>query len=295
MIIRGAPDRASATTLRRIATGFRVCAMLDGNMTFRPLIATITLFIITLTACGGSDSSTTTTGLTTSTTETLSSSTSQAPATTSAAITTLTTADVPSEGVAVSFQTSDGVMLEGRRFGAGPDLVVLAHMLPASMESWFDFAAVLADQGYSAIAFNFRGYGNSEGGGFSVSTDVTAAFDYAVDSGAARVFGIGASMGGTGVLTATADREFAGAASLSAPAVFEGSDAIGGVAVSTAPLLLIAAEDDAPYPADAETIRSVRPDAEVLILAGSRHGTNLFIDHGEELEAVLLEFLAGQN
>ncbi len=104
-------------------------------------------------------------------------------------------------------------------------------------------------------------------------------------------------MGGTGVLTATMNREFAGAASLSAPAlaVFERSDAVGGVAVATAPVLLIAAEGDAPYPANAETIRSVRPDAEVLILTGSRHGTNLFIDHGEELETVLLEFLAGKD
>ncbi len=271
-----------------------MCAILDAGMKFRPLIATITLSIITLAACGGSNSPTTT-GLTTSTTEARSSPTTQATATTSAATTTTAAATVPSEGVAVSFQTSDGVTLEGRRFGNGEDFVVLAHMLPASMESWFDFAAVLADQGYSAIAFNFRGYGNSEGDGFSVSTDVTAAFDFAMDSGAARVFGIGASMGGTGVLATTANRELAGAASLSAPAVFEGSDAVGGAAVSTAPLLLIAAEGDAPYPADAEAIRAARPDAEVIILTGSRHGTDLFIDHGEELEAALLEFLASQS
>jgi pimeloyl-ACP methyl ester carboxylesterase len=195
----------------------------------------------------------------------------------------------------VTFQTSDGVTLEGRRFGTGEDFVVLAHMLPASMESWFDFAAVLADEGYSAIAFNFRGYGNSEGDGFSVSTDATAAFDLAMDAGAARVFGIGASMGGTGVLASNGNREFVGVASLSAPAVFEGSDAVGGVATATAPLLLIAAEDDAPYPEEADTIRAVRPDAEVLILTGSRHGTDLFIDHGDELEAALLEFLAAQG
>jgi hypothetical protein len=102
-------------------------------------------------------------------------------------------------------------------------------------------------------------------------------------------------MGGTGVLAATADREFAGVASLSAPAAFEGSDAASGVAVSTAPLLLIAAEGDTPYPADAATIASVSQDAEVAILAGSQHGTNLFIDHGEALEELLLHFLESQG
>lgn len=260
-------------------------------MKLRTLATTIALSAMTLAACGGSNA-TTTTALTPSTTETLSSSTTQAPVATSAATTSTSAATVPSEGVAVTFQTSDGITLEGRRFGNGEDFVVLAHMRPASMESWFDFAAILADQGYSAIAFNFRGYGNSEGDGFAVATDVTAAYDYATELGAARVFAFGASMGGTGVLAAAADRDLAGAASLSAPAFFEGSDAVAGAAVSTAPLLLIAAEGDTPYPADAEAVGAVRPDAGVLILTGSRHGTDLFIDHGEELEAALLEFLA---
>jgi hypothetical protein len=30
-----------------------------------------------------------------------------------------------------------------------------------------------------------------------------------------------------------------------------------------------------------------------VILPGSQHGTNLFLDHGEELTALILEFLAG--
>jgi pimeloyl-ACP methyl ester carboxylesterase len=271
--------------------------MLHHDMKRGTILFTIALSVLTAASCGGPDASTTTTSIAATDAAAPSGSTTSAPAATSASTTTAAsdTIPVPPEGVPITFVTADGVTLEGRRFGTGEDFVVLAHMRPAAMESWFGFAAVLADSGYSAVAFNFRGYGNSGGDGFAVATDAIAAFDYAAESGAARVFAIGASMGGTGVLAATADRDFAGVASLSAPAVFEGSDAVAGVAASTTPLLLIAAEDDGPYPADAAELRSARAGAEVVILSGGRHGTDMFLDHGKELEETLLEFLAGRS
>jgi pimeloyl-ACP methyl ester carboxylesterase len=59
---------------------------------------------------------------------------------------------------AVSFQSRDGVALEGRLFGHGTSAVVLSHMLPADQRSWFDFADRLAEQGYLVLTFDFRGY-----------------------------------------------------------------------------------------------------------------------------------------
>ena len=60
----------------------------------------------------------------------------------------------------VSFTASGGVELDGRLFeaeGASAG-IVLAHMQPADQSSWFEEAETLADEGYRALTFNFRGY-----------------------------------------------------------------------------------------------------------------------------------------
>ncbi len=194
----------------------------------------------------------------------------------------------------LTFTTSDGLVLEGTAFGDGPDWVVLAHMRPADMSSWFPFARLLAGEGYSALAFNFRGYGNSEGDGFDVESDVIAAIDFALDQGAERLFVMGASMGGTGSLAASARRDVAGVVTLSAPAAFEGTDGLGAVPNIVAPKLFIAGDGDADYADIANTLADAAAEPkEVAIYASGEHGTNLFESNGDELTALLFEFLAG--
>lgn len=201
---------------------------------------------------------------------------------------------LPDPGRDFPVTTSDGLHLEARAWGTGADYVVLAHMRPADMTSWFDFARLLADHGYTAVAFNFRGYGQSEGhsGDFEVGIDVRAAVDAAHDAGAARVFVIGASMGGTGAVVAAASNEIAGTIALSAPDVFEGVDAASRAQDVPTPLLLIAADGDERAAEDAAKIAASNGQAELVILTGSQHGTNLFADHGEEITTLILDFLA---
>ncbi len=222
-------------------------------------------------------------------------STAAAATSTGAAPTTNPSAtEIPEEGVALTFPTADGLTLEGRRFGSGADFVVLAHMRPADMDSWFGFASTLAEKGFSALAFNFRGYGASEGSGFAVDVDVDAAIDEAVRLGAKRVFVIGASMGGTGAIAAATQRPVAAVVTLSAPDAFEGVDAVSAASRLDVPALLIAAEDNQPYPDDAATIAAASPSpAEVVVLSGSRHGTDMFHDHDPALSDRILAFLAG--
>lgn len=192
-------------------------------------------------------------------------------------------------------RTSDGLILEAERFGTGADFVVLAHMRPADMTSWYSFAQFLADEGYSVITFNFRGYGNSEGAGFAVDVDVVAAVDAAVSLGAERVFVIGASMGGTGAIAAAAQRDLAGVITLSAPAAFQGTDAAAAAARIETALLLIASANDSPYNGDAETLGAAAGDtARVILYPGRKHGTEIFLDHSEEMTQEILGFLAAQ-
>lgn len=242
-------------------------------------------------ACSSSDDQTSE-AVTTPTTA-AAADTTAAPASTTTTPTATTTAPTPVEDEAVTFVTSDDITLEGRRFGSGETGVVLAHMRPATMESWFEFAEILADAGYSALAFNFRGYGESGGDGFAVDIDTVAAVDFLVATGVTDVFVIGASMGGTGAVAAAAERSTNGAVTLSAPDVFEGTDAVAAAATLAGPLLLMAAEDDQPYPEDAAAIAGTAAGgAEVAILPGEAHGTDLFGDHGAAVTERILEFLA---
>lgn len=195
-----------------------------------------------------------------------------------------------------SFTTDDGLDLEARIWGDGDSYVILAHMRPADMTSWFDFARLLADEGYTALAFNFRGYGQSESDDqaeFSVAEDVRAAINAANESGAEEVFVVGASMGGTGAVVAAASNDIAGIVTLSAPDVFEEVDAVSWADDVEAPMLLIAADDDGTAAEDALAIAAAsNQEPEVVVLSGGQHGTNLFAEHNDELTRLILDFLA---
>ena len=110
----------------------------------------------------------------------------------------------------VTFESRDGVTLEGRLFGDGSTGVVLSHMQPADQRSWFAFANRLADQGYLVLTYDFRGYCPGGDGGCSqgerqisaIWQDVLGAIDFVRSQGATTVALVGASMGGTASLVA---------------------------------------------------------------------------------------------
>ena len=135
----------------------------------------------------------------------------------------------------VTFESRDGVRLEGRLFGHGSTAVVLSHMRPADQRSWFEFANRLADEGYLVLTYDFRGYCPGGDGGCSqgelqisaIWQDVLGAMDLVRSQGATTVALVGASMGGTASLVAAAQEgvDVAAVVTLSAPRSIEGLDA----------------------------------------------------------------------
>ena len=133
----------------------------------------------------------------------------------------------------VTFESRDGVTLEGRLFGDGSTGVVLSHMQPADQRSWFAFANRLADQGYLVLTYDFRGYCPGGEGGCSqgelqipaIWQDVLGAMDFIRSQGATTVALVGASMGGTASLVAAGQEgtDVAVVITLSAPIVDRGS------------------------------------------------------------------------
>lgn len=196
----------------------------------------------------------------------------------------------------IEFAASDGVTLSGRLFGTGDKWVVLAHMLPADQNSWEPFARELASRGYRALTFNFRGYSPS-GGSRDIpkfELDVQAALKYARDSGAARVFLMGASAGGTAVLRVAATEELPAVITLSAPQRVQGLDlTLAQLIGFKTPALFLASQEDTSVASDARNMYdAVKSEKEVAVLRGGAHGTNMLIGlYGQDAKDRIFSFL----
>ncbi len=65
----------------------------------------------------------------------------------------------------IVFETEDGVKIAGNYYPAsGNKAVILLHMMPATKESWRDFAVKLNERGFAALAIDLRGHGESTKG-----------------------------------------------------------------------------------------------------------------------------------
>ena len=204
-------------------------------------------------------------------------------------------ADTLSVGIVVQ---SDDTVLNGRLFGdEHPVVVILSHMRPSDQTAWYPFAQELADAGYAALTFDFRGYGASlvSRDDSKLDDDLSAALRFLRERPNAKdqIFLIGASMGGTASLIVAEREAIAGVVSISAPSVFQGHDARQAIAGIDAPLLLLASEDDpAARVSLVELEEASGGAAESEIYAGDEHGTDIFTGtNAAAVRARILQFL----
>lgn len=205
----------------------------------------------------------------------------------------------------VTFESRDGVRLEGRLFGHGSTAVVLSHMRPADQRSWFAFASRLADQGYLVLTYDFRGYCPGGDGGCSqgelqisaIWQDVLGAMDLVRSQGATTVALVGASMGGTASLVAAAQEgvDVAAVVTLSAPGSIEGLDADAALLQHvSANKLFIAGVGDAAAAASAEQFYEIAPPPKgpPEIVPADDHGTDLLTgSRGEAVQRIIETYL----
>ncbi len=200
------------------------------------------------------------------------------------------------EGI-VSFTSEDGVALSGTVFGTGSTAVILAHMLPVDQSDWQPFAQILADKGFTAFTFDFRGYGASEGiqDVGLLHLDVEAALDFLRDAGFDAIFCVGASMGGTACAKAAHEPGLVGLIVISSPNAMQPplELAPGDLQDLGYPKLFVAAESDQPYRDAVQWMYDVSPDPkEIQIYSGNAHGTFLFgTEHEEDFRELLVQFL----
>jgi alpha-beta hydrolase superfamily lysophospholipase len=64
----------------------------------------------------------------------------------------------------ITFKTKDGVTITGNYFKPlkkHAPVFLLLHMMPATKESWNEFASIIQINGYAALAIDLRGHGES--------------------------------------------------------------------------------------------------------------------------------------
>ena len=263
-------------------------------------VTTIAFLMVLISSCSGTQGSLPSPSIQPTDTLMASPSVVQTPS----VITTTPTISPPSYPVEqVSFTTSDGINLSGRLFGEGDTAIILAHQgTPgADKRTWYPFAGLLAENGYAALAFDFRGVGGSDGPLLyaNLGLDVEAAVKFLESRGYTRIACVGASMGGTACIQVARDYAFIGLVILAStmtagpgadclclgPEYFEGL---------SAPKLFVSAKADASVVVwSTKRMFEISPEPKsLLMLSGTRHGTDLFgTNVGPELSSAIFEFL----
>lgn len=208
----------------------------------------------------------------------------------------------------VTFETKDGIVVVGlywnnRDFHA--PAVLLLHMMPATKESWNNFALKLADAGFRVLAIDLRGHGESTMQTINAEhqtlnyknftdaehqkslLDLEAAVEFLKSKGASKIHLVGASIGANLSLQYLAEHSDMRSAILLSPGLdYRGVKTEGFVArLHEGQAVYYAAADDDPYSAQtAKTLLQKTPDSmekELKLFDRGGHGTNIFSSHPE--------------
>ena len=201
----------------------------------------------------------------------------------------------------VRFRAPDGVRLVGHRFGRGRTAVVLAHEYRGDLCDWVPYAKRLAREGYLAFAFDFRGNGRSQAVGvaraYRLAGDVAGAVAFLRAHDARKVFLLGASMGGTAVLSAGANVRppVNGVISVSGPATFGGADASTAVGRLKVPVLYLVSSGDDGFTDDARALyaKTASSAKTIEVLPGAEHGV-LLVGSSGRARTLIERFLASR-
>lgn len=198
----------------------------------------------------------------------------------------------------VRLETADGVTLAGlycRGSGRGPAALLL-HMMPATKESWQALTPQLLRFGWTILAIDLRGHGQSVNGPGRTRLDyklfedadhqakihdVEAAMKWLADRAgvpASRMALVGASIGANlAIAYAAAHPEVPAVAALSPGLDYRGvttPDKVGRFRPEQALLLAASAEDELSFATIGE-LAKLKPDAVVKKFHGAGHGTGI--------------------
>ena len=207
----------------------------------------------------------------------------------------------------VELMSSDGLPMRAEVWWGGETWLLLGHMFTANLRAWDPIAEDFHARGYSVLTWDFRGHGETPQFAYipeelraaELHREWRAALDYAEAAGAERVYGAGASMGGTSLVVTAAmeaamDDRLDGMILISAPTVFRGLDALADYAAVTIPRLIIVGVDDRSAPTFARLFhRDAAGPSKLVELPTNLHGNALTSDEefGPQALELMREFL----
>ena len=211
------------------------------------------------------------------------------------------TPDVPTE--AVTFTTEDGVQIAATLFGDGDLAVIMLHMGKGqatgnNQQDWHPLARRLAERGYTALALDFRGRGQS-GGEFAndpVVLDARAGLEFLCQRGFSRHVCLGAGVGGTTCMVLALTEQLEGLIVLSSTLAAGPTNMVAetDLAKISMPKLFIYGENDAfGFPEAMEGIyRQAAPPKELVTCDSAAHGSDLLYGScGEDIHQQIFTFI----
>ncbi len=224
----------------------------------------------------------------------------EAPTAIAEAPTTAPTPEEPFSGDgpwSVTFATEDGATLHGMLFGKGAAGVVLAPMYIGGQDAWFSFAQTLAENGFRALTFDYRGFGESEGTRdmSQAAVDTAAAVSFLRANQSSPVVIIGAGIGGSAAAKAASlDASIAGIAAVSPPQSFQGLEvADSELSALSVPSLWIGSRNDMTQNSEEMYDLAGSAEKDLWMYEGSSlQGTFIFDGaDGNDLRTRLLDFV----
>jgi dienelactone hydrolase len=203
----------------------------------------------------------------------------------------------------VEISAADGLKIKGTFYpasGAPPHAgVLLLPILGASRTTWVDFATKLADAGYTALAIDLRGQGETGGSAdwTKARDDVQRAWAYLAgqpDVDPTRTAIIGASIGANlALITGAAEPEVKTVALLSPGLDYRGVTTTDAVkAYGDRPLLIVASQEDTYAAQSSQSLRDLaQGEAQLQMYDGAGHGTAM-LSAKPELSGLLLSWLS---
>lgn len=206
---------------------------------------------------------------------------------------TTTTTIAAITGREVSFATGDGVKIFATYWDRGTEnKLVLLHMLGRDRSDWNSFAGNI---GYTVIAIDFRGHGQSDGnwqsfqeGDFSnMILDVKAASEFL----GGQVIVIGASIGANVALNYADNYGADGVVLLSPSYDYRGVDTRAAITRYKGPLLIVTSRNDEQSYNPSITMHNTSPSEKKQLKAyeDAGHGTRMFVK--EDLDDMILQFV----
>jgi alpha-beta hydrolase superfamily lysophospholipase len=199
----------------------------------------------------------------------------------------------------VTFETADGVAIDGELYGSGRTGVILSVMGNCK-PGWREFAQITAAQGLMALTYQWRGCRAAgsvdENEIQKFVEDLRGAINFMREQGAEKIILAGASLGGCASAKLAVESQARGLIVIaSPPAISQWGFEIESADLSTdIPKLFITAENDDTVSANAtrQLYDLAAEPKEWQTYPGAAHGTDLFeTEKGDELQQRILEFI----